>query len=151
MYSKGLDHVVSELEGLNKSVSKLVNYEGLYDCSEAKLKPVNAKNLMYNYLHYNYKLYLLSVKFIIEDTCEEEIVNVNLELFNLALDNIIDNALKYSASNDVVRVTTKVEDGVVVFSVCNPLTVVIKPYANQLGIPLCRANPSDGRGLDWVL
>jgi len=41
--SKGLDHIVSELEGLNKGVSKLVNYESLYDRSEAKFKCVNAK------------------------------------------------------------------------------------------------------------
>jgi len=105
------------------------------------------KSLIHNYLHYHYKLFLLSEKFVIEDTCEEETVNVNLELFNLAFKNIIDNALKYSASNDVIRVTTKVEDESVVFSVYNPLTVAIKPDVHQLGIPLYRANPSDGRGL----
>ena len=147
LYSKGLDHIVSELEGLNKSVSKLVNYEALYDRSEAKFKPVNAKNLVRNYLYYHYKLFLLSEKFVIEDTCDEQAVSLNIQLFNLAFKNIIENALKYTSSNDVIRVTTKIEHDKVVISVSNPLTIASKPDITQLGTPLYRANPTDDKGL----
>ncbi|MDB4655984.1 PAS domain-containing sensor histidine kinase [Flavobacteriales bacterium] len=147
LYARGLDHIVTELEGLNKSVSKLVNYEALYDRSEAKFKPVNAKNLLRNYLYYHYKLFLLSDKFKIIDTCDEEIIQLNLELFNLALKNIVENALKYSSSNDVISVRTQLDADELSFIFSNPITIASKPDVKQLGNPLYRANPTDDNGL----
>jgi PAS domain S-box-containing protein len=147
LYARGLEHIVTELEGLNKSVSKLVNYEALYDRSEAKFKPVNAKNLLRNYLYYHYKLFLLSDKFKIIDTCEEEVINLNLELFNLALKNIVENALKYSSSNDVISVRTQIDADELSFIFSNPITIASKPDVKQLGNPLYRANPTDDNGL----
>lgn len=147
LYARGLEHIVTELEGLNKSVSKLVNYEALYDRSEAKFKPVNAKNLLRNYLYYHYKLFLLSDKFKIVDSCDEEIIKLNLELFNLALKNIIENALKYSSSNDVISVRTESEADRLSFIFSNPITVASKPDVKQLGNPLYRANPTVDNGL----
>lgn len=147
LYARGLEHIVTELEGLNKSVSKLVNYEALYDRSEAKFKPVNAKNLLRNYLYYHYKLFLLSDKFKIIDNCNEETLQLNLELFNLALKNIIENALKYSSSNDVISVSTETAEGELSFIFSNPITIASKPDVKQLGNPLYRANPTDDNGL----
>ena len=147
LYSKGLNYILAELDALNKSVSKLVNYEAFYDQSKARFKPVNSKNLMRNYLYYHYKLFILSEKFVIEDTCDEQAVRLNIELFNLALKNIIENALKYTSSNDVIRVTSKIEHEKVVFTVSNSLTTASKPDIKQLGKPLYRANPTDDKGL----
>jgi PAS domain S-box-containing protein len=147
LYARGLEHIVTELEGLNKSVSKLVNYEALYDRSEAKFKAVNAKNLLRNYLYYHYKLFLLSDKFEIIDTCKEEAVNLNMQLFNLALKNIVENALKYTSSNEVIKIETKTENDTVSLLFSNPISIASKPDVNQLGNPLYRANPTDDKGL----
>lgn len=147
LYSKALDHIVEELQGLNESVSKLVRYEALYDKAEAETRPVQVRNLVTNYLHYHFKLFMLSEKFEIEDLAQEESMKVDLDLFNLALKNIIENALKYTEHNDKIKIRTVVEDGRVVITCENPVTMKTKPDKSQLGTPLYRANPGDDKGL----
>jgi two-component system OmpR family sensor kinase len=90
---------------------------------------------------------LLSDKFEIIDTCEEEAVNLNMQLFNLALKNIVENALKYTSSNEVIKIETKTKNDTVSFLFSNPISIASKPDVNQLGNPLYRANPTDDKGL----
>ncbi len=147
LYSKALDHIVEELQGLNESVSKLVKYEALYDRSEAATKQVQVRNLITNYLHYHFKLFMLGEKFEIEERAEQELINVDLDLFNLALKNIVENALKYTEHNDKITIRSEVDGDLATFTFSNPITAKTKPDSNQLGTPLYRANPGDEKGL----
>jgi K+-sensing histidine kinase KdpD len=147
LYSKALDHIVEELQGLNESVSKLVKYEALYDRSEATTKPVLVRNLVTNYLHYHFKLFLLSEKFEIEELATEETINVDLDLFNLALKNVVENALKYTEYNEKITIRSSVEGKQVLLSFSNPVNKKTRPDKSQLGTPLYRANPGDEKGL----
>lgn len=147
LYSKALDHIVEELQGLNESVSKLVKYEALYDRSEAATKPVQVRNLVTNYLHYHFKLFMLSEKFAIEELAQEECISVDLDLFNLALKNIIENALKYTEHNDKITIRSVVKDGQAQLCFSNPVNKKTRPDRSQLGTPLYRANPGDEKGL----
>ena len=147
LYSKALDHIVEELQGLNESVSKLVKYEALYDRSEATTKPVLVRNLVTNYLHYHFKLFLLSEKFEIEELATEETINVDLDLFNLALKNVVENALKYTEYNEKITIQSSVEGKQVLLSFSNPVNKKTRPDKSQLGTPLYRANPGDEKGL----
>lgn len=147
IYSRAFDHIIEELQGLNTSVTKLVKYEALLDRSEAVLKPVYTKNLIKNYLNYNYKLFVLSEKFKITDVTESELVLIDIDLFNLALKNIIDNALKYTEHNEQILVESKVLNGCFIVEFCNPLMSGNRPDQSQLGKVLYRANPKDDKGL----
>lgn len=147
LYAKALDHIVEELQGLNESVSKLVKYEALYDRSEASTKPVQVRNLITNYLHYHFKLFMLGEKFEIEENTKEEDVRVDLDLFNLALKNIIENALKYTEHNDKINIRSEIDGKRVKFTFSNPITEKTRPDKEQLGIPLYRANHGDEKGL----
>jgi len=147
IYSKAMDHIVQELQGLNDSVSKLVNYEALYDRTEANMKPVNVKNLIRNYLSYHFKLFLISEKFVITDETGEESVQLDIDLFNLALKNIIENSIKYSSYNDRILINVWTQNGFVHMEFTNPVTDITRPDKNQLGNALYRSNPTDDRGL----
>jgi PAS domain S-box-containing protein len=147
LYSKALDHIVEELQGLNESVSKLVKYEALYDRSEAATKPVQVRNMVTNYLHYHFRLFMLSEKFAIEELAQEECISVDLDLFNLALKNIIENALKYTEHNDKITISSEVKDGQAQLSFSNPVNKKTRPDKSRLGTPLYRANPGDEKGL----
>lgn len=147
MYSQAMNHIVTELKGLNESVSKLVKYETLYDRSETSKRPVNARKLVTNYLQYHFKLFMLSEKFEIEELIESEEISIDIDLFNLALKNVIENALKYSGHSDKIKIKTEVIKNTVCLSFTNPLTSKTKPDKSQLGTPLYRANPGDDKGL----
>jgi PAS domain S-box-containing protein len=147
IYSKALDHIVEELQGLNESVSKLVKYEALYDRSEAATQPVQVRNLVTNYLHYHFRLFMLSEKFEIEETATHESICVDIDLFNLALKNIVENALKYTEHNDKISIRSCIEGRQTRLSFSNPVTTKTRPDRGQLGTPLYRANPGDDKGL----
>jgi PAS domain S-box-containing protein len=147
LYSKALDHIVEELQGLNERVSKLVKYEALYDRSEATTKPVLVRNLVTNYLHYHFKLFMLSEKFVIEELAQDECISVDLDLFNLALKNIIENALKYTQYNEKISIRSSINGNQVRLSFSNPVNKQTRPDKSQLGTPLYRANPGDEKGL----
>lgn len=147
IYARALEHIVDELEGLNNSVSKLVNYEALLDRSDAALRPVYVRNLVKNYLNYHYKLFVLSEKFILADNAKEELVAVDMDLFNLALKNVVDNALKYTSHSDLIHVETSVHGDQVRIVFSNPLGEGNRPDVKQLGNALYRANPKDEKGL----
>ncbi|TNF25037.1 MAG: PAS domain-containing sensor histidine kinase [Bacteroidetes bacterium] len=147
IYARALNHIVEELEGLNQSVSKLVNYEALLDRSEASLRPVYVRNLVKNYLNYHYKLFILSEKFVLTDNATEQLVAVDMDLFNLAMKNVVDNALKYTNHSDFITVETRVDDQQVNIVFSNPLNSENRPDEKQLGNALYRANPKDDKGL----
>lgn len=146
-YSEALNHIVSELSTLNDRIKQLTRFETLQNHQEVQKKHVSAKNLISNFLNYNYKLFVLSSKFNVNDTLEHEQISVNLELFNLALKNVIDNALKYSDHHEKISISCQSRSNLICFSFSNNVATATIPDLDQLGKPLYRANPTDDMGL----
>jgi|GEM_PF-1378309 len=146
-YGRNLDYLVNELERLNRNVNRLVTYESLYDPRQLNLRCVRARNLMSNYLNYNYKMFVVSEKFHISDSFEEELLSLDMNLFDLGLKNVLDNAIKYSTSNAVITIDASMVNGAACFTFSNPIPQGLTPDAKLLGTPLYRVNPEDDKGL----
>jgi signal transduction histidine kinase len=146
-YGRNLDYLVNELERLNRNVNRLVTYESLYDPQLMNLRSVRARNLVSNYLNYNYHMFVVSEKFNIDDQCGDELLSLDMKLFDLALKNVVDNAIKYSAPHETIRISSMIANGVAHISVCNPIPAHMMPDEGRLGTPLYRANPDDDKGL----
>jgi PAS domain S-box-containing protein len=103
-YSRPWEYLSMELQRLNRNVNRIVNFESLYETRKVELTHTPAKNLISNFLNYNYKMFVMTGKFKMEDETGDETVGVDMALLDLALRNLVDNAIKYSNPNEEIHI-----------------------------------------------
>jgi signal transduction histidine kinase len=117
------------------------------------MAPVGAKNLVSNFLNYNYKMFVMTGKFELEESLLNEEIGVDVALFDLALRNLVDNAIKYSNPNDAIRIKCSAFSDTVSFIFENNTKNGIEAENNRLGTPFYRGlnnEPGLGLGLSIV-
>ena len=147
-YSRPWEYLSMELQRLNQNVSRIVNFESLYQSRKANLTIVNAKNLVSNYLNYNYKMFMMTGKFEFTDEMNEQAVAVDVNLIELAFRNLIDNAIKYSNPNEAIHIKCFSLKETAHFVFENKMKQGLKVEPDKLGTPFYRGNNNEqGLGL----
>lgn len=147
-YSRPWEYLSMELQRLNRNVNRIVNFESLYQSRKAELINTNAKNLVSNFLNYNYKMFMMTGKFEIKDELGKETVGVDMALVELALRNVIDNAIKYSNPNEAIQISCFIVKDKVHCAFRNKMKEGLKPDAERLGTPFYRGSSNEqGLGL----
>lgn len=146
---QSLDFIIQEMERLNRNVNRMVSYQSILTSRNIELRPVRVAHLITNYLNYNYGMFTDSLKFEVwDDVPLETEVLADMEMLDLVLANLIDNALKYSAFHQTVVVTSHMtEDGKVQWEFVNPIKAGQSPQQSLLGRALYRANSAEDNGL----
>ena len=147
-YSRPWEYLSMELQRLNRNVNRIVNFESLYQSRRAELINSNAKNLVSNFLNYNYKMFMMTGKFEVKDELGKKTVGVDMALVELALRNVIDNAIKYSNPNEAIQISCFIVNDKVHYAFRNKMKEGLKPDAEQLGTPFYRGSSNEqGLGL----
>jgi len=147
--AQSLDYIIQEMERLNSNVNRMVSYQSILTSRNIALRPVRAAHLITNYLNYNYGMFTDSLKFEVKDDVPPKTeVLADMEMLDLVLANLIDNALKYSDFHQRVVVSSRLtECGKVQWEFVNPMREGQSPQQSMLGRALYRANSSDDNGL----
>ncbi len=146
---QSLEYIVQEMERLNRNVNRMVSYQSILSSRSLSLRPVRAVRLISNFLNYNYGMFTDSLKFVVRDDIplETEIL-ADMEMLELVLTNLIDNALKYSAFHQSVHISSQLnEAGDVVWKFVNPMREGPAPEMALLGRPLYRGSETNDSGL----
>jgi PAS domain S-box-containing protein len=147
--AQSLDYIIQEMERLNSNVNRMVSFQSILTSSNIVLRPVRVAHLITNYLNYNYGMFTDSLKFEVKDDVPPKTeVLADMEMLNLVLANLIDNALKYSEFHQRVVVSSRLtECGKVQWEFVNPIKAGQSPQQSLLGRALYRANSADDNGL----
>lgn len=147
-YSRPWEYLSMELQRLNRNVNRIVNFESLYEARKVELTRTPAKNLISNFLNYNYKMFVMTGKFKMEDETGDETVGVDMALLDLALRNLVDNAIKYSNPNEEIHIRCFASDEMANCVLRNVIKDGIKADSERLGTPFYRGTNNDqGLGL----
>lgn len=147
-YSRPWEYLSMELQRLNRNVNRIVNFESLYQSRKVELIKTDAKNLVSNFLNYNYKMFVMTGKFKIEDEMGNETIGVDMALIDLALRNLVDNSIKYSNPNEAIQIRCYPLKGKANWVFKNLIKEGVKADNERLGTPFYRGTSNDqGLGL----
>lgn len=146
---RNLDFLVQELEKLNRHVNRLVSYESLLARKSLNLRSVMVRNLISNFLNYNYRMFMISEKFEVIDETSDQHIDADMPMLDLVLRNLVENSVKYSYANDKVSIYCgPTSDGShILISFGNVLKEGHLPKEDYLGQPLYRGELRDDNGL----
>jgi PAS domain S-box-containing protein len=104
-FSSGLQLIQNEIQNMSKIINTLINYENILSDKALLKTEISCKNFISNFLNYHYSIFVHSNKFVISESIGEEKILVDLNLFETALKNLIENALKYSITNTPIEIS----------------------------------------------
>ncbi len=147
--NRTVDALIDELDKLNRQVNRLVNYESLLVDQQLDLMPVNIRNLMSNFLNYNYSMFMASEKFDIHDCDSDRAILTDMNMLNLVLTNLVENAIKYTDFNSRIFIGCHVDNSkqTALFTFSNPMRSGHMVNAALLGNPMYRGSKTDDNGL----
>jgi K+-sensing histidine kinase KdpD len=128
----------------------MVSYQNLLASRKLTLREVTARNIIANFLNYNYSMFVGSGKFELSDTTDlATILKADMEMMDVVLTNLVENALRYSAFHERISISASSDmaKGEICWTVSNRMRPGQEPDAKLVGRPMYRANPKDDSGL----
>ena len=149
-FSTGLKFIQGEIHGMSKMINTLINYENILSRGALLKTEIYCKNFVSNFLNYHYSIFIHSNKFAIDESIGEEKILVDLDLFETALRNLIENSLKYSISNSLIEISIGINKNSLLFiKIKNKIRNDVNLNQDMLGVSFYRGNynQSEGYGL----
>jgi len=147
---QSLEFILEQMETLNRNVNRLVSYQNLLSSRNLTLREVSARNILANFLNYNYSMFVGSSKFEVADATDSgTLIKADMEMMDVVLTNLVENALRYSGFHERIslRAESDAAKGEVRWTVSNRMRPGQEPDTNLIGRPMYRANPKDDSGL----
>jgi PAS domain S-box-containing protein len=147
---QSLDFILEQMDALNRNINRLVSYQNLLTSRNLTLREVSARNIIANFLNYNYSMFVGSGKFEVTDSTDiAAIIRADMEMMDVVLTNLVENALRYSAFHERISISawSDMTEGLVHWTVSNHMRAGQEPDTKLIGKNMYRANPKDDSGL----
>ena len=149
-FAAELNLLKDDIYSINKMIDTLVNYEDIMSDKKETTIEIFCSNFLSNFLNYHFSIFVRSKKFNVTELVGDEKIAVDLNLFETALKNLIENAIKYSVTNSQIEISVKIKNNKqYVVKIVNNIRTNDNINNKMLGASFYRGNYSqkDGYGL----